>query len=144
MDFEKLKKDLTQFLKTTNYELYDLEFKKSKTGTVLTVYIDREEGILIDDCVIATNLLNPYLDEYDPIEGEYMLEVSSAGAEKELRTEKSVKKAVGRFVRIETYEQKVEGILEDFNGFELAVKIRNKLIKINYEDVNLIRLAIKF
>ncbi|MCK4551611.1 MAG: ribosome maturation factor RimP [Tenericutes bacterium] len=144
MDFEILKVDLEQFLKSTEYELYDLELKKTKNGTVLTVYIDREEGIMIDDCVIVSNLLNPYLDDYDPIEGEYILEVSSAGAEKELRTEKSVKSAVGRFVHIETYEQKVEGILENFNGFELVLKIKNKLIKINYEDVNLIRLAIKF
>ncbi len=63
MDLEKLKIDLEQFLKPTDYELYNLELKKTKDGIILTVYIDREEGITIEDCVIVTKELNPFLDD---------------------------------------------------------------------------------
>jgi len=144
MKIEELKKNLNEFLKSINYELYDLELRKYKKDTILTVYIDRPEGITIDEVVDATNQLNPYIDELDPIEGEYMLEVSSAGAEKELRTEKAINHAIGKYVHIETYEQKIEGYLNSFDGYTILLKVKNKKIEINYEDVNLIRLAIKF
>ena len=88
--------------------------------------------------------MDPFLDELDPIVEEYFLEVSSPGAEKELRDTESVKKAIGKFVHVETYEQKMEGYLEAFDGNQLSLKIKNKIININYEEVNLIRLAIKF
>lgn len=144
MKIEELKENLSKFLKSINYELYDLELRKNKKDTILTVYIDRPEGITIDEVVDATNQLNPYIDELDPIEGEYMLEVSSAGAEKELRTEQAIKQAIGKYVHVETYEQKIEGYLNSFDGYEIQLKVKNRKIEINYEDVNLIRLAIKF
>ncbi len=144
MDKKTLKEKLKTFIESLNYELYDVEIRKSKKQTILTVYIDHINGITIDDCVAVTQEINPYMDELDPIQGEYMLEVSSAGAEKELRSEKAIKHAIGKYVHIETYEQKLEGNLVDFDGFEITVKIRNKTFKINYEEVNLIRLAIKF
>jgi len=144
MDIEKLKKDLTSFFEKTAYDLYDVEFVKNKKESILTIYIDKIEGITIDDCVEATKLLNPYLDELDPIENEYMLEVSSPGAEKELRTEDAIKRAVGKNVHLETYEQKLEGKLVEFDGETLVLSIKNKTIKIDYIDVNLIRLAIIF
>ncbi|XFA99706.1 ribosome maturation factor RimP [Candidatus Izemoplasma sp. B36] len=144
MKIEELKENLSKFLKSINYELYDLELRKHKKDTILTVYIDRPEGITINEVVDATNQLNPYIDELDPIDGEYMLEVSSAGAEKELRTGQAIKQAIGKYVHIETYEQKIEGYLNNFDGYVIQLKVKNKKIEINYEDVNLIRLAIKF
>ena len=144
MEMKTLKEKLKVFIESLNYELYGVEIKRSKKQTVLTVYIDHLDGITIDDCVTVTQELNPYIDELDPIQGEYMLEVSSAGAEKELRSEAAIQNAVGMYVHVETYEQKIEGQLIDFNGYEVTLKVRNKTIKINYEEVNLIRLAIKF
>ena len=144
MELKTLKEQLKTFIEAMNYQLYDIEIKRVKKQTILTVYIDHDNGITIDDCVAVTQEINPYIDELDPIQGEYMLEVSSAGAEKELRTESAVKNAVGKFVHIETYEQKLEGELVDFDGFEITLNIKNKTFKINYEEVNLIRLAIKF
>ncbi len=144
MNIQKLKKDISSFLETTPYGLYDLEFLKEKKTSILRIYIDTLAGITMDDCVEATKLLNPFIDELDPIEGEYILEVSSPGAEKELRSKEAIEKAVGRFVYVETYEQKLEGKLTEFDGEYLTLSIKSKKVKINYIDVNLIRLAIKF
>jgi ribosome maturation factor RimP len=124
--------------------LYNLEYKRKKSGNVLTVYIDNEKDITIDDCVEVTHKLDPFLDELDPINESYFLEVSSPGAEKELRNTEAIKKAIGRYVHVETYEQKIDGYLEAFDGNVVSVKNRNKIININYEEINLIRLAIKF
>jgi ribosome maturation factor RimP len=144
MNLQKLKVDISKFLESTPYGLYDIEFLKEKKTSILRIYLDSLKGITIEDCVEATKLLNPYIDELDPIEGEYVLEVSSPGAEKELRSKEAIERAVGRYVYLETYEQKLEGKLTDFDGEYLTLSIKSKNIKINYIDVNLIRLAIKF
>lgn len=107
MDINNLKDKLENFIQSLGYELYDLEYKKKSKHSVLTIYIDKEDGITIEDCVQVTEKVNPYIDELDPIKEEYFLEVSSAGAEKELRNEKAIKGAVQQFVHIETSEQKV-------------------------------------
>ena len=144
MNIKDLKEKLTVFLNNIGYDLYDLEYNDSKTKRILTGFIDSDHDITIDDCVTVTNELNPYLDELDPISKEYFLEVSSPGAEKELRDETAIKRAVGKFVHIKTYEQTIEGYLDRFTGNEIILKVRNKPVTINYEEVNLIRLAIKF
>ena len=144
MNMIDLKEKIKKFLEDLGYDLYDIEYKKKTKNSVLTIYIDRLEGITIEDCVLVTEKINPYIDELDPIKEEYFLEVSSAGAEKELRNSEAIKNSIGMFVYIETYDQKIEGYLESFDGDEIGLKVKNKIIKINYEEVNLIRLAIKF
>lgn len=145
MNLDKLKDELNGFLKTTRFELYGVEFIKDKRDSILRIYIDNLEGINMEDVVEATHLINPFIDKLDPIEGEYLLEVSSPGAEKELRSMEAFKKAINRYVYLETYEQKLEGKLVDFNGEVLTlIAGKNKRVAINYIDVNLIRLAIKF
>ncbi|MGD9963729.1 MAG: ribosome maturation factor RimP [Candidatus Izemoplasmatales bacterium] len=145
MDLTNLKKEVETFLKNTPYDLYDIEYIKNQKDPILRIYIDSLKDIDMDMIVDATNLLNPFIDKIDPIAGEYILEVSSPGAEKELRSIEHIKKAVGRQVYLETYEQKLEGKLLSFDGKDLTILTsKNKKIKIDYIDVNLIRLAIKF
>jgi len=145
MDLSKLKEQLKEFLKETKFELYDVEFVDKKTGSILTVYVDGKSDLSIDDIVEATRLIDPFIDKLDPIDKEYYLEVSSPGAEKELRSKEAIKRAVDKYVYLETYEQKLEGKLITFDGeFLTIVNNKNKKIKIDYIDVNLIRLAIKF
>lgn len=142
MNIEKIRIAVSDFLKTTDYELYGVEYTKNKKETILRIFIDKPTGITIDDCVDATHLLNPFLDELDPIEGEYMLEVSSPGAEKELRSKEAISSNVGKFVYLETYEQKLTGKLVSFDGKILTISIKSKKIDIDYMDVNYIRLTI--
>ena len=145
MNLDLLKKKLTDFLEKTPYELYDVEYIPNKKDPILRVYIDSVKGITMDDVVEATHLLDPYIDELDPIDHEYMLEVSSPGAEKELRSKEQIKASVDKNVYLETYEQKLEGKLVAFDGEYLTLlNNKNKKIVVNYIDVNLIRLAIKF
>lgn len=144
MELSKLKNEIDSFLKSIGYNLYNLEIVKEDKDKILRIYIDKPEGVVIDDIVLATQKLNPFIDELDPIEGSYMMEVSSPGAERELRTKEAIKHAVGRLVYVETYSQKLEGDLVDFDGDTLTLSIKNKKTKINYIDVILIRLAIDF
>ncbi|MCF7923906.1 MAG: ribosome maturation factor RimP, partial [Candidatus Izimaplasma sp.] len=74
----------------------------------------------------------------------YLLEVSSPGAERELRSEAAIKHAINHLVHVDTFNQSLEGDLINFDGDSLTMLVNNKKIKLNYLDVNSIRLAIDF
>jgi len=142
---DDLRKELKKEVEKLGYELYGVSFVKEKKTDLLQVMIDNDKGVSLDDCVNVSNHLSKLLDVLDPIPGEYSLEVSSPGAERELKDASEIKKAVGKYVHIETYEQKVDGELLYFDGDSLTIRDkRNKQMSFDYLDVTLIRLAIKF
>ncbi|WP_209122350.1 ribosome maturation factor RimP [Alkalihalobacillus sp. BA299] len=136
-----------------NLELVDIEFKKEGKNWFLRVFIDSENGVDIEDCGTVSERLSERLDALDPIQQAYFLEVSSPGAERPLKKEKDVYKAVGKNVHITTYEpidgeKAFEGKLLDFDGSELKIemkiKTRTKEITLPYSKVASARLAIIF
>lgn len=140
---EKLKKRIQELVEETGYYLYDVTYEKEGNDYILRVMIENESFINIDDCIAVSKVLSDELDVMDPFKEPYMLEVTSAGAEKELRSAEEVKRSVGKNVYVETMEQRFEGELISFKDDILTVKQKNrKLAKANYIDVSFIRLAI--
>lgn len=145
---------VTPILQDLNLELVDIEFVKEGRAWFLRVYIDTPEGgIDIDQCALVSERLSAVLDEKDPIEQNYYLEVSSPGAERPLKKESDFEKAVGKYVYIKTYEP-IEG-MKEFYGYlksndeenleiEIRIKTRNVVIKIAKEKIAKARLAIDF
>ena len=82
------------------YYLWDVSYVKEGAMWYLRVFIDRDEGITIDDCEKVTEPVNKILDEADPIAQSYMLEVGSAGLERELLKEDHFEVCQGDKVRI--------------------------------------------
>ncbi|MCG4627855.1 ribosome maturation factor RimP, partial [Anaerostipes hadrus] len=70
----------------------------------LRVYIDKENGVDIEECGLVSERLGEKLDEADPIPHNYFLEVSSPGAERPLKKARDFERAVGRTVLVKTYE----------------------------------------
>ena len=106
-----------------------------------------------DTCVAVSELISDKLDETDPIKDEYILEVSSPGIEKPLKTFEQVQKSVGEYVYAKFKNPKaglyeVEGYLKSVDNqeleFEYLVKNIKKKIVVNYENIQFIRLAVKF
>lgn len=85
------------------YTLWDLEYVKEGTEWYLRITIDNEEGITLDDCEKMSRAIDPVLDENDPIEGNYHLEVSSPGVERVIRTDSHLSWAVGQVISISLY-----------------------------------------
>lgn len=83
--------------------VWDVEFVKEGARRILRITIDSEEGITIDDCEKMHRAIDPILDEADPIEEQYYLEVSSPGVERELRTEEHVMACEGWDVEVRLY-----------------------------------------
>ena len=82
------------------YMLWDVSYGKTGTEYHLEITIDKEDGISIIDCERVHRAIDPILDEADPIEGSYRLEVSSPGIERELRTDAHLAFAVGMVVEL--------------------------------------------
>ena len=85
------------------YVLWDVEYVKVGADMYLRITIDSEEGITIEDCEKMHRAIDPILDEADPIEEQYYLEVSSPGVERELRTEEHVMACEGWDVEVRLY-----------------------------------------
>ena len=126
---DKLKIRLKELVENLGYYLYDVTYEKEGTDYVLRVMIENDSFITIDDCVSVSKMVSEKLDELDPFNDPYMFEVTSAGAEKELRTSEEVKRAIGKKVYVETFEQKIEGELISFKDEVLTIKQKNKKLK---------------
>ena len=85
------------------YRLWDITFGKIGADYHLEITIDSDEGIGIDDCERVHRAIDPILDECDPIEGFYYLEVSSPGIPRDLRTEEHIALSLGEPVEARFY-----------------------------------------
>ena len=83
--------------------IWDVEFVKEGTRKILRITIDSEEGVDIEDCEKLHRAIDPILDEADPIEEQYYLEVSSPGIERDLRTLEHIEACEGWNVEVKLY-----------------------------------------
>lgn len=137
-----------------NLEMVDVEFVKEGRSWFLRVYVDNPGApIDIDQCALVSEKLSEILDDLDPIEQNYFLEVSSPGAERPLKKEKDFENAIGKFIYIKTYEpvldaKEFEGYLKSYSDeeveIEIKIKTRRKTIVIARDKIAVIRLAIDF
>lgn len=134
-------------------DLVDVEYVKEGKNWFLRVYIDKEEGVDIEECGTVSERLSEKLDELDPISHNYFLEVSSPGAERPLKKKSDFEKAVGKHVHVKTFEpidgeKEFEGKMISFRDDELVleirVKTRKKKVIIPFQKVAKARLAVSF
>lgn len=144
--------DLLQpILKNDKLELVDIEYVKEGKDWFLRIFIDKENGITIDECEDVSKQLGEKLDEVDLIQGNYFLEVSSPGVERPLKTKDDFEKNINQNIYITLYvhingEKEYEGILKDFSDdvarIEYRVKAHKKEIDIPYDKIAKARLAV--
>lgn len=99
-------------------ELWDVRFLKEGASWYLRVFIDKSEGISIDDCTNVSHAIDPVIDEADPIDVSYYLEVCSPGIERELTRKEHFGKMLGRKIKVRLYKaidgkKEFEGILKN-------------------------------
>ncbi len=99
-------------------ELWNVAFVKEGASWYLRVFIDKDGGITIDDCTNVTHAIDPIIDEADPIDKSYYLEVCSCGLERELSKPKHFAKFIGQKIKIKLYKA-VDGTKE-FTGILLS------------------------
>ncbi len=85
-------------------QLWDVEYIREAGQWYLRVYIDKAEGISINDCEAVSRALDPILDEKDPIAESYTFEVSSAGLERQLKRPAHFERFMGEPVDVKLYK----------------------------------------
>ena len=145
LDLNKVKDILIPYLEEKGLSFYSIELVKEADALILRVCIDKDGGIDIDSLAECNEYLSNRLDSMDQDMPEYFLEVSSPGAEKELRSLEEVIKNVGSFIHIEVPNMIYEGNLLAVEGEDLVLRFnakgRFKTIHIPYKEIKFIRLA---
>lgn len=115
------------FAEALGLYVWDVEFEKEGGSYVLTIYIDGENGVSIDDCESVSRSVDPVLDEQDYIDCQYTLCVSSPGLERKLRTPEHFRKMSGQKIEVRLfspeYNSKIHvGILKNFNDGDVTIE----------------------
>ena len=148
MVLSELKKLIETKLNTLGYELVEFSYGQD----TLTLVVDKESEIDMNMIVDVTNELNAYLDELNPFEKPYTLDLSSLGAEKPLKVER-LNAYVGKYVNVHLVnpikgENIYEGDLKEVDDDRIIITYRQKTRSIDLEvlksNIYKIRLAIKF
>lgn len=149
MDREDLINKLIELLKpiviNLEYDFYYLEFVEEEGGNYLRVYIDNEKGISLEDCEKVSRKISGVLDEEDPIEEGYYLEVSSPGVFRRLFTDEHLSKYLQskisiRLTQLFMGQRKFLGILEGFNENQIKIKLEDEEIDIPRNIIEIITL----
>ena len=118
---ERVESLIKQKIENIGYDLYDVEYSKEGKNYFLRIFIDKPEGIDLNDCEKVNDEINELLDEADYIKEQYFLEVSSPGIERILRKDKHLEKNIGKEVNIRLFKKdengkkEYQGFLKEFN-----------------------------
>lgn len=108
--------------------IWDVRFLKEGADWFLRIYIDKPEGISIDDCEAMSRAINKPLDDLDPIEQSYCMEVSSPGLNRELVRDEHFAAFIGEPVRVKLFRpmqdgrRVLSGILEDYKDSTITLR----------------------
>lgn len=142
---QKLQTHIEPIVEEANYELYHIEFVKEGKENYLRIYIDNENGVSLEGCEKVSRAVSALLDEIDPIQDSYYLEVSSPGIDRTLYTDKHLEKYKGYMLALNLFspidkKKKYEGELVDFNSEQINIKIEEKIVTIPREKISKITL----
>nr|WP_320025945.1 ribosome maturation factor RimP [uncultured Acetobacterium sp.] len=117
-------------VESLGYELTDLTFEKRGKDWCLTLFIDSEDGISLDDCEKVSRRISELLDEKDPIEQSYFLEVSSPGMDRPLKKEKHYLSNLNKKIAVHLFapldgKKNIEGVLKSYSSEELTLELDN-------------------
>ncbi len=125
--------------------LWDVRFVKEGADYFLRVFIDKEGGVGIDDCVNVSHAIDPILDEADPIDRSYCLEVCSPGINRELTRPEHFAAFIGKPVTVRLYRavesaKEITGQLLSYDG-TLILADGEKTYCLTKEDIASVKAA---
>lgn len=141
---EKIESLVTKPINNLGYDVYDVQYVKEGKDYYLRIFIDKQEGIDLNDCEKVNNEINNLLDEADYIKDQYFLEISSPGIERILRKDKHLKDNIGEMVEVKLFkpinkQKNIEGTLNNFDKDFILLKTDENEIKIDRKDISVIK-----
>lgn len=137
------------YVEAAGCTLWDVEYVKEAGEWFLRVYIDKADGVSIEDCEAVSRPLSDKLDEADPIEGSYTLEVSSAGADRVLKKPEHFAQFTGSEVDVKLYRaregrKELTGVLKGYDNGNVTVELPGGDVTLEKKDVAQVRLHVSF
>lgn len=144
---EKVESLVKDKIEKIGYELYDVIYTKEGSNKILRIVIDSEKGISLDDCEKVNNEIKETIDEVNPIEEQYFLEISSPGIERLLRKDWQLKKFKGEEVNIKLFKKdengkkEYTGTLGDITENTLDVEVEGENTTIDRKIISQVKTA---
>jgi ribosome maturation factor RimP len=142
---------LAPVAETNGVELYDIEWLREGGERILRLYIDKPDGVDLNDCERVSRAAELILDEHDPIAESYMLEVSSPGIERKLKKDSHFTRYIGHKIMLRLFStispvdgrKKFTGRLDDYkDGCIFLTDENGETWEIDKTLVSLCRLAV--
>ena len=130
--------------------IWDVEYVKEAGTWFLRIFIDKPGGISIEDCEAVSRPLSDKLDEADPIEGSYTLEVSSAGADRALKKPEQFRQFIGTEVEVKLYRprdgrKEHVGILTEYaEDGSVTIDVAGSTTTFEKKELAQVRLYVRF
>lgn len=145
----KTERLLQPIAEANGVSVYDVEYVKEGSGYYLRAYIDKPEGVTIQDCENVSRRLSDELDREDFIPDAYILEVSSPGLGRILKKDKHLQASIGQDVEIKLFKpvdkrRDFSGVLEGFDTEQVTIRNGDTPMTLKRADIAVIRLAIDF
>ena len=142
---EKVFSLIKDTVESKGVSLWDVKFVKEGASFYLRVIIDKAEGINIDDCTEVHHAIDPILDEADPIDKSYYLEVCSPGLERELVRPEHFKTFLGENIKVKLYKaidgvKEFKGVLKDYANGTLTLETEPQEFIFEEKSISTVRL----
>ena len=141
---ERVETLIKSTIEEIGYDLYDVEYAKEGKNYFLRIFIDKSEGIDLQDCEKVNDAINDLLDTADYIKEQYFLEVSSPGIERILRKDKHLEQNIGKEVYVKLFkpinkQKQYIGILENFDNENIKINVNEEILEISRKDISQIK-----
>ena len=149
----KITEKVAQFAKPVVEEhgctLWDVEYVREGSERFLRLYIDKQEGVDINDCEAISRAMDPVLDAEDPIPESYHFEVCSAGLERALKRPGDFEQFMGSPILVKLYRprnglKELPGILRGYEDGKVTVECGKETITFEKSELALVRLRVEF
>lgn len=132
---------ISPIIENMGYEVVDVEYSKKSDGMNLIFYIDKENGVQIQDCELVSKTIDPVLEELNPTnDAPYILSVSSPGIDRPLTKERDFNRNLNKEISITLFakkdgQKKFEGKLISFDEKSITIESKNKTISFSREEI---------
>lgn len=138
---ERVYELIKEAVEAEGVRLWDVRFLKEGASWYLRVFIDKPEGISIDDCTNVSHAIDPIIDEADPIDVSYYLEVCSPGIERELTRSRHYEESLGKQVRLKLYraydgKKEITGTLEDVTEENVTLVTEGNALTVERKNIS--------
>lgn len=141
---EKVEELVQTKIEELGYTLYDVEYAKEGKDYFLRIFIDKEDGIDLEDCETVNNGIMELLDEADYIKEQYFLEVSSPGIERILRKDTQLDSAMGEAIEVSLFkpyngQKQLEGILTSYDKETIIIMYESDEVAVARKNIALMK-----